>query len=272
MWRCCGRSGTGSGSCGTAFEEPCCDSRPTVAWIPIPSRRRETPWPGATAAGFAAAAGFALVGVITAIGAPALGAAAATAYAAATALGTAALDPPTPDPDFATSVDLSSHQSASPKSILAQFFTAVSRIMDLLTPFNAIQGKVLGAQDAGDAAAIDKQRASLAQALALMDAHYAEMQNALPAAQQELEMLLTDPSFVNVLKTWEQPQTGTGILEAILKGVEGNKELAELAEKLLQTDAPGLIDRLRQVQPLDTLSAAVESSLLAARAEAAALA
>jgi hypothetical protein len=210
-------------------------------------------------------------GLITALGAPALGAAAAFAYGVASAAGLAALDPPAPDIDFATTVDLSSYQVAVPKSALSQFFTAASRAMELTIPFNTIQGKVLGAQRAQDAAAIDKQHASLTEALALMDVHHLDMQKALPAAQQELEALLADKGFVDALNTWGQPDTSPQIWEAILKSVDGNKELADVAMKLLQSDAVGLIERLQQIRPLDTLAQVVGASVLTSRAEVAAL-
>lgn len=224
-----------------------------------------------TAAGFAAAAGFALAGVITALGAPALGAAAATAYAVASALGTYALDPPVPDPDFITTVNLDSYQGTIPKFALAKFFAAASQTIELVTPFNAIQGKILGAQKARDEAAIVKQHAGLAEALALMDVHHADMQDALPEAQRELEALLADPGFIDALKASRQPDTSKKTKEMILNGVDDNKELADIAMNLLSTDADGLIDRLRQIQPIDILAMVVGSSVLKARTEAAAL-
>jgi hypothetical protein len=115
---------------------------------------------------WAAAAGAALAGFITAFGAPALFAVAAGWYAAATTAGKVAQDPPEPDPRYREPVKLQSPRHLQVLDSNAQLkpigavISAVEQVFTASLALSEIEGRWMGARDAGDRKAMGLQAAS----------------------------------------------------------------------------------------------------------------
>lgn len=175
------------------FGNPVAGSPPVMTvWVEVPQEKREL----AVAAmyTFAVAVGLdisAAIAVEIPIAAAVLIAAAVAAHVTAEGLGSAALDPPSPDPDYATAAKLTLPDACQklqsfPLKAFGTWLRAACELAARRNHLYAIEAKVLGAVQAADTKHDSARADEYAAELATIAALYQEMAAVVNAAAKEL--------------------------------------------------------------------------------------